>query len=237
MSSADTQPRWARRKAARPAELLAAALALFIERGYAGTRLEDVAAQARVSKGTLYLYFPNKEALFKAVVRDSVVTLIHARAEEVDTATGSSESLLRSLVTSWWNDFGSTQAGGISKLMMAESGNFPEIARFFLDEVIEPWHALLGRTLARGIERGEFRAVDVPLYVRVLTSALVMLTLWQHSFGPCSAQPLDADAYLRTVLDAHLTALRPQAADDSGPRSAKRSQKRPSRRRTAQNVA
>ena len=67
------RPRWERRKEARPAELLAAALELFVEKGYAGTRLDDVAQRAGVSKGTLYLYFENKEDLFKAVVRESEI--------------------------------------------------------------------------------------------------------------------------------------------------------------------
>lgn len=201
-------PRWERRKADRPAELLAAALDLFVERGYAGTRLEDVAARAKVSKGTLYLYFSNKEDLFKAVVRQNVVTLIRATADRVAAHDGDSEGLLRSLVEAWWQEFGSTRAGGISKLMMAESGNFPEIARFFLDEVIEPWHALLASAIERGIARGEFRPVDTATFVRVMTAPLVMLSLWKHSFAPCSAAPLDPQQYLATMLDTHLAALR-----------------------------
>jgi AcrR family transcriptional regulator len=233
-------PRWERRKEARPAELLSAALDLFVEKGYAGTRLEDVAKRAKVSKGTLYLYFANKEELFKAVVRESVVAVISATAEQAAAFEGSSEGLLRGLVQTWWTEFGNARAGGISKLMVAESGNFPEIARFFLDEVIEPWHALLGHTVARGIARGEFRPVDVPLYVRVLSSPLVMLTLWKHSFGPCSAQPIDADAYLGTVLDAHLAALRPPAASlrdaQKAARPAKTSRKPAHKRQTAQSA-
>lgn len=208
-------PRWERRKEARPAELLAAALDLFVDKGYAGTRLDDVAARAQVSKGTLYLYFANKEELFKAVVRESVVTLIRNSAEQAAVATGSSEALLRQLVDTWWAEFGNTQAGGISKLMMAESGNFPEIARFFLDEVIEPWHALLGQVIDRGIERGEFRQVQTPMYVRVMTAPLVMLSLWKHSFGPCSAQSIDPQQYLATMVDAHLASLRPPQSSPS----------------------
>ena len=214
-------PRWERRKEARPAELLAAALELFVEKGYAGTRLDDVAARARVSKGTLYLYFANKEELFKAVVRESVVTLIRNSAEQAALATGSSEALLRQLVDTWWAEFGNTQAGGISKLMMAESGNFPEIARFFLDEVIEPWHALLGQVIDRGIERGEFRQVQTPMYVRVMTAPLVMLSLWKHSFCPCSAQAIDPQQYLATMVDAHLASLRPPARPHTNPPAAR----------------
>jgi AcrR family transcriptional regulator len=223
-------PRWERRKEARPAELLAAALELFVERGYAGTRLDDVAARAQVSKGTLYLYFANKEELFKAVVRESVVSLIRNSAEQAEAATGSSEALLCTLVDTWWAEFGNAKAGGISKLMMAESGNFPEIARFFLDEVIEPWHALLGQVIDRGIARGEFRRVDTAMYVRVMTAPLVMLSLWKHSFGPCSAQTIDPHQYLATMIDAHLASLRPTTPTSppsaAGSSSGSRSQKR-----------
>lgn len=204
-----TKPRWERRKDARPAELVAAALEHFVERGYAGTRLEDVAAQAGVSKGTLYLYFDNKEDLFKAVVRDNVVARISETADEVLRYSGSSAELLAYLITGWWRDYGQSEAGGLSKLIMAESGNFPEIARFFVDEVIEPWQAVLTAAIRRGIERGEFRDLDAAMFVRVMSASLVMLSLWKRSFGPCSQQPLDADAYLASHVDMVLAALRP----------------------------
>jgi AcrR family transcriptional regulator len=214
-AATSTRPRWERRKQARPAELVAAALDLFVEKGYAGTRLEDVAAHAGVSKGTLYLYFDNKEELFKAVVRDSIVAQISAVAQEVQRFDGPSDELLRHVVLAWWREFGATTAGGISKLMMAESGNFPEIARFFLHEVIEPWHHVLGQTIERGIRRGEFRRVDVASFVQVMSAPMVMLSLWTRSFGPCSGQPIDAEKYIATLLDTlvvSLTASRPARA-------------------------
>lgn len=204
------KPRWERRKEARPAELVSAALQLFVEKGYAGTRLDDVAARAGVSKGTLYLYFENKEELFKAVVRENIVARISRSADEVLHFDGSSSELVRRLMTTWWEEYGSSTAGGIGKLMMAESGNFPEIARFYLEEVIEPWHALLGQALERGIARGEFRPVDVASHVRVITAPLVMLALWSRSFGPCSAEPLDPEAYLATTIAMVRAALAPE---------------------------
>jgi AcrR family transcriptional regulator len=204
-----SKPRWERRKEARPAELVAAALELFVEKGYAGTRLEDVAAQAGVSKGTLYLYFENKEDLFKAVVRENIVARISESADEVMRFDGSSGDLLSHLVTSWWREYGDSTAGGLGKLVMAESGNFPEIARFFVEEVIEPWHGVLAAAVRRGIERGEFRRVEPQMFVRVVTAPLVMLSLWKRSFGPCSQTPIDADAYIATHVDMMLAALRP----------------------------
>src|SRR5690349_21431284 len=89
-----TRPRWHRRKEARPAEIVAAALDVFVERGFAAARLEEVARRAGVTKGTVYLYFRNKEALLKAVVRENIVPVI-ARGEAVAQAfTGSARELL-----------------------------------------------------------------------------------------------------------------------------------------------
>ena len=201
-------PRWERRKEERPAELLAAALDLFVERGYAATRLDDVAVRAGVSKGTLYLYFENKEELFKAVVRESIVARISQTQDLALRFDGPREELLRMLVQRWWQQYGCTPAAGISKLIMAESGNFPEIARFFVDEVIEPWHRLYRQVIADGIARGEFRPVDVEYVVQVLTAPLVMLTLWNRSFGACGSRELDNERYLAVALDAFVAALR-----------------------------
>jgi AcrR family transcriptional regulator len=207
-AASHSKPRWERRKDARPAELLAAALELFVEKGYAGTRLDDVAHRAGVSKGTLYLYFENKEDLFKAVVRESVVERITETADEIERFEGPSDALLEHVVRRWWNEYGDRTAGGISKLMMAESSNFPQIARFFLEEVIDPWHALLATAIRRGIERGEFRPVDVEMNVHTLAASLVMLSLWKCSFGPCSHRPIDAAAYIDTTVDTFLTSLK-----------------------------
>ena len=134
------RPRWERRKQARPSELVAAALALFVEKGYAGTRLEDVAARAGVSKGTLYLYFANKEELFKAVVRENIVRNIAQAQQMVSAYEGDTGALLAHLMREWWRRIGDTPASGIPKLVVSESGNFPQIARFYFDEVIDPVH-------------------------------------------------------------------------------------------------
>jgi AcrR family transcriptional regulator len=227
MSDTDTaaRPRWERRKEARPAELAAAALDVFVEKGFACARLDDVAARAGVSKGTLYLYFENKEDLLKAVVRENIVERITRAADDLVRYEGATEPLLRELITRWWREFGSTSAGGLTKLMMAESGNFPEIARFYLDEVIEPWHRLLGAVLERGIRRREFRRVDVPTFVRVMSAPLAMLALWKHSFGPCSQQHIDPEHYIATLLDAFLVSLRapaPLNATARKPRTARK---------------
>src|SRR5689334_3605469 len=150
-------PRWSRRKAARPQELVTAALGLFVERGYAATRLEDVAAAAGVSRGTVYLYFANKEELFKTVVRENLVPALARGTDLVDNFEGSTPELLRELLRGWWGLIGATPVAGLTKLIMAESGNFPDIARFYHEEVMVPGDELFARVLARGVARGELR--------------------------------------------------------------------------------
>ena len=195
------EPRWERRKQDRPQELLAAALQLFVERGYAATRLEDVAAQAGVSKGTLYLYFENKEALFKSVVRTNMLPLLAEAESMIDGYGGSSADLLRELVLGWWVSASSSGLNGITKLMMAESGNFPELAQFYHDEVIVRSDAMVVRLLERGMQRGEFRTVDAEAMKKVIVAPIVMLMLWDQSFGPCTLTPIDPQAYLASLID------------------------------------
>ena len=175
-------PRWERRKESRPAELIAAALDLFVERGYASTRLDEVAGRAGVSKGTLYLYFESKEDLFKAVVRETIVPLIREHQRGIEQSELDSARLLERFFVQWWEHFGSTRLAGIAKLIMAEAGNFPEVARFFHDEVIAPNGAVLAAIVQRGVERGEFAAVDIEAATHLWMAPLVLKALWAHSF-------------------------------------------------------
>jgi AcrR family transcriptional regulator len=204
----DSKPRWERRKDARPQELLAAALDLFVERGYAATRLDDVAALAGVSKGTLYLYFTNKEDLFKAVVRENVVPVIGEAESIIDGHEGSSPELLREIILGWWERIGNTKLSGITKLMMAESGNFPEVAQFYHDEVISRGNAMIKRMLERGIKSGEFRQVDVEQANNVICAPMIMLMMWKHSFSTCRASnPISPEDYLESFIDLLLNGL------------------------------
>ena len=131
------KPRWERRKDARPQELLDAALDHFVARGFAATRLDDVAKSAGVSKGTLYLYFSSKEELLKAVVRESIVPLIGQAESVIEQFEGSSEELFRLVIHTWWDNVGASKLSGLPKLMMAAAGNFPELARFYQEEVVD----------------------------------------------------------------------------------------------------
>lgn len=179
-----------RRKEARPQELLAAALALFVEKGFAATRTEEVAQRAGVSKGTLFLYFPSKEDLFKAVVRHYLATHIQTSEQLVAQFDGSTPELLRHLMKAWWQHVGDSDAGGICKIIVAEARNFPELAQFYADEVIAPADKLIERALQRGIDRGEFRAVSIPEATHALIAPLLFMALNKHSIGACPVHGL-----------------------------------------------
>lgn len=204
--------RWERRKEARPSELTAAALALFVERGFAATRLEDIAARAGVSKGTLYLYFDGKEELFKAVVREGLVPALAEGEKLIAEWDGSSAELMRRLMQGWWQLIGSTPLGGIPKLIIAEARNFPEIARFYVEEVITRGQALVAQALQRGIAAGEFRGGDPATLVHLVFSPLLMRVVWMHSLDCCEASPLAAERFLDEVIDFVLRGLGAPAA-------------------------
>lgn len=197
-----------RRKEARPSELLAAALALFVEKGFAATRLEDVAARAGVSKGTLYLYYENKDALFKAVIQEGIVPVIAENEAILAKHSGSSFELLERLLENWWTKIGQTAFAGIPKLMVAEARNFPELAGYYYENVISRGRALLASALRRGMESGEFRSMDVETTVDVVIAPVLMLLIWRFSMNCCQSCESDPQTYLRIHMDLLRQGLR-----------------------------
>lgn len=170
-----------RRKDARPGELLAAALDVFVEKGFAATRVEDIAQRAGVSKGTLFLYFPSKEDLFKALVRENITSNFPHWREGLQNFSGGMAAMLHLSAQGWWLHVGATKASGIMKLMVSEGAKFPDLSRFYQDEVVTPSdHMLLG-ILQRGVDLGEFRA-DVPLVdvVHSFVAAMLYLMIAKH---------------------------------------------------------
>jgi AcrR family transcriptional regulator len=198
-----------RRKEARPGELLDAALDLFVEKGFAGTRAEEVAARAGVSKGTLFLYFQSKEELFKAVVRENISGRFKQWNDEFETFEGTASEMLAYCMTVWWERVGATRASGITKLMMSEAGNFPEIAAFYQTEVIQPGQALIRRIMQRGIDRGEFRQLDLDYAIYSVVAPMIFLILAKHSSGTCADPRLPGNAakYIATQVDTILHGL------------------------------
>jgi AcrR family transcriptional regulator len=213
----DLLVRRGRRKEARPGELLDAALDLFVEKGYAATRSEEVAARAGVSKGTLFLYFPSKEELFKAVVRENMSGRFMEWQEEFEAFEGSTPEMLRYCMHVWWERLGATRASGITKLIISEARNFPDLAAFYQQEVVRPGMTLIRRILQRGIDRGEFRALDLEYTAFSITAPMVFLIMMKHSLGACTPEdyPLDPLRYVDTQVDNLLRGLcvRPQDAE------------------------
>ena len=198
------KPRWQRRKDARPEELVAAALEVFVERGYEGTTLADVARRAGVTKGTIYLYFENKEALFKAVVRQTIVPVIAQGEALARSFTGSARDLLEQLVREYWRLVGETALAGIPKLMMAEAATFPELTRFYYDEVVTRGHRLMAGVIERGIESGEFRPVDVKVAAKLAMSPLMHAVVAKRAFALCMPEGFNVQTYLDTHIDLYL---------------------------------
>lgn len=190
-----------RRKEARPSELLAAALDLFVEKGYAATRLEDVASRAGVSKGTLYLYYENKEALFKAVIQEGIVPVIAENEAIAAQHTGSSFDLMEKLLANWWIKIGLTAFAGIPKLMVAEARNFPELGRYYVENVINRGRALVGSALKRGMASGEFRSMDVETTIDVVIAPILMLLIWRYSMSCCVENDDNPQQYLQIHMD------------------------------------
>jgi AcrR family transcriptional regulator len=198
-----------RRKDARPAEIVAAALSSFAERGYAATKLEDVAAAAGISKGTIYLYFQTKEELFRAVVRQAVLPNLEAAETQFANHAGSCAELLRALGQRFLQLLDSDLTA-VPKLVVAESGNFPGIAQFYADTVLRRAFTLVEAILARGMERGEFRRMDVRAVLPLFAAPFLLLALWKHSLGRHTDLTFDP----RAVAEAHLDVLlRGLAAD------------------------
>lgn len=205
----ETQAKRERRKEARPGELLDAALDLFVEKGFAATRAEEVAARAGVSKGTLFLYFPSKEELFKAVVRENISGRFGEWNAEFEAFEGTSPEMLRHFMAMWWERIGATRASGITKLIISEARNFPEIAAFYQKEVIVPGTDLIGRILRRGVERGEFVVKDPEYAVFSVVAPMIFLIMMKHSLGACVPQdyPLDPQRYVQSQADILLQGL------------------------------
>jgi AcrR family transcriptional regulator len=198
------KPRWRRRKDARPEEIIHAALDVFAERGFAATKLEDVARRAGVTKGTIYLYFDSKEALFKALVRQTIVPVIAQGEALAQSFTGTARDLFERLVREYFRLVGDTPLSDIPRLMIAEAGNFPALARFYYEEVVTRGHRLMGGVLERGIKAGEFRPVNVAVATKLAMAPLMHAVVARKAFAACMPEGFDVAKYLDTHIDLYL---------------------------------
>lgn len=194
----DASSRWQRRKDERPEEILDAALHLFSEKGFSATRMQDVANAAGISKGTLYLYFSNKEAIFYHVVQQRITPQLDQVESMVNASTGSQADLLKQLINGWWLGVACSSLSAIPKIITAEAGNFPELARYFTLNVVTRSRKLFSRVIERGMQRGEFRQYDADTVARLVIAPLVQATIWMHSL-----KPYDDDAGTQQYLQLH----------------------------------
>ena len=163
-----------------------------------------MARRAGVTKGTLYLYFKSKEALFKAVVRETIVPVIAQGEALAQSFPGTARELVERLVREYWRLVGETDLAGIPKLMMAEAATFPQLTRFYYEEVVARGHRLMAGVIERGIKSGEFRKVDVATAAKLAMSPLMHATVARRAFASCMPEGFDVGKYLDTHIDLYL---------------------------------
>ena len=198
------QPKWQRRAEDRPREICTAALEVFSEKGFAAARLDEIARRAGVSKGTLYLYFKDKEDLFRAVVRDTMAPNIGAIATAAATAEAPFADIVRMLLPNFADIAGRVPVGGVAKMVIGESRNFPELAKVWHDEVASKALGLIAGMIRAAQERGEVRPGDPRFHAFTLMGPMLMGVLWRETLQPVGGAELDLKAlatqHAETVL-------------------------------------
>jgi AcrR family transcriptional regulator len=199
--------RWQRRKEARIPEILDAALACFAQKGFAGTRMDEIAARAGITKGTIYLYFKSKQLVFEALARQSIGAQLEGVLAQVKAFEGSSADLLR-LVIGTIGHFASTSDRVVlARVLLGESGRFPELAEFWRREIVDRGLELFQSVIRRGVARGEFRAVPPQHAARLCIAPMLVLILWRTIFAQCDETPYDYQGLVDTHLDTLLRGL------------------------------
>ena len=206
-----------RRPEARPQEILAAALTLFSERGFAATRLEDVAALAGLSKAAIYLYFPDKNALLRAIVEEAVSANLDAVRSALAAHHGPVAPFTSIFLETMATRLSTSHLADVIKLVVAESRAHPDIGRLYLDTNISRAIPILQSLIERGIARGEFRPVDPALTVRCIVGPMVLAALWRSVFEPIGGEPLDIVALARQHADLIINGLLPRPPGAEAP--------------------
>jgi AcrR family transcriptional regulator len=200
------QVRNRRRKHERPEEILAAALTEFVTRGYGATSIEQVARRAGVAKGTVYLYFPSKEALFKAVVQRSIAARFQDLGEAAAAFTGSTEEFLRGPLRQMLGEFLQSEARGLVRTLVAEAHLFPDLAEFYYREVVLPALGAIRLVIARGDAAGELRQAALDWPPQLLLAPAPLVILWEALFS--RYETLDREGLIDAYLDLLWDGLR-----------------------------
>ena len=199
------QPRYRRRKEDRPQEITEAAFAAFAEKGYAATRVEEVAKRAGVSKGLLYLYFKTKEELFKAVVRSVVMPRVDALVNEVDSSQLTAEQFIRGPVLEFMKRLPGSPISVVIRLMISEAPKHPDLVDFYWENVVSRGMGALQQLLERGVQSGEFRRTAVNDLPQLLVAPVMMSVVWGLVFAKRS---LDTDRLIETSFDMTLAYIK-----------------------------
>ena len=199
--------KWRRRKESRPAEIIDAALDLFVANGFNATKLDDVARKAGVSKGTVYLYFDSKESLFREAVKQIIIPEIEKAEQKAAEFVGSQCELLKRVIVNWWAAVGETRLAGIPKLMVSEAANFPELAEFYVENVVSRARNLVIKGIKAGIKQGEFKPCDPVATSRLLLAPLVFAVIWDKSLAPYDKESYDIDEYIKLHTDIFFDGL------------------------------
>jgi AcrR family transcriptional regulator len=189
----------AERAAGRRGAIIEAAMDEFIARGFAATRLDDVAKRAGVAKGTIYLHFKDKEALFEELIRTAIVPLVNRLAEGPPPAGGSVRDMIEGFVRTFLHEVTTTRRGDIVRLIVAEGPRFPEIADFYYREVVSKGLAGMRAAISLGIARGEIHHKDLAQFPQILIAPAMIAVIWQSLFSKHA--PLDAIEMFRVHLD------------------------------------
>lgn len=196
-----------RRKEARPSEIVEAGFAEFAEKGFHGTRLEDIAARAGVAKGTIYLYFDSKEALFEAAVRSRILPLLDKVNRLLDYYPGSSTFLLRQLIKTMHRNLTRREdLRTIIRIMIAEGERFPALTEFYYREFVSKMEAVMNKVIQRGIQRGEFRDGAIAELPIIVGAPGIMAAVWMMTFN--QHHPIEPEKFLNAHLELVLTALK-----------------------------
>ncbi len=199
------QPRYQRRKEERPQEITEAAFQAFAEKGYAATRVEEVAQRAGVSKGLLYLYFKTKEELFKAVIKSVVIRRVDALVAALEKTELSSEDFLRGPLLEFMKSVPGSPVAVVIRLMVSEGHRHPDLVDYYWENVVSKGLAAISRFIDRGVQRGEFRATAVSELPQLLLAPVMLAVIWHILFA---RRDLDTDKLIATHIDMILAYIK-----------------------------
>jgi len=189
----------AERAAERRGAIIEAAMDEFIARGFAATRLDDVAKRAGVAKGTIYLHFKDKEALFEDLIRTAIVPLVNQLGAGPPPVGASVRDMIEGFARTFIQEVTTTRRGDIVRLIVAEGPRFPEIADFYYREVVSKGLAGMRAAISLGIARGEIQHKDLAQFPQILIAPAMIAVIWQSLFSKHA--PLDAIEMFRVHLD------------------------------------